>query len=104
MNEIDYIIDRSKDLLYLCNPLANQKCPKLTCFWDWTKYDDGGEPRCYKTTHEEFAARDAEGNPIVWPEGEKTVEKLKSSMATDPWKGLKQKRKAVKSTMHARKT
>lgn len=101
MNEKDYIVDRPKDLLYLCNPLANQKCPKLTCFWDWNKHDDGTEPICYKTCHEEFAARDAEGNPIVWPEGEKTVKK---SMATDAWKDLKQKRKTVKAAMHARKT
>lgn len=104
MNENDYIIDRSKDLLYLCNPLANQKCPKMTCFWDWTKHDDGTEPRCYKTCHEEFAARDAEGNPIVWPEGEKTVEKLKNSLQQMHGHVLKQKRKAVKSAMHARKT
>ena len=69
-------------LLYLCNPLANKDCNKLTCFWTaWQRNESNSLndpfPCCYKTCYEEFAARDIDGKPIVWPEGEETLRKWK---------------------------
>jgi hypothetical protein len=62
--------------LYLCNPLANKNCAKTCCFWPSLK-TPVDECLCYKTCFEEFAARDAEGNPIIWPAGEETLRKIK---------------------------
>lgn len=76
--------EQHRDLLYLCNPTANKNCRKTICFWNaWKRvHDNDYERMCYKTCHEEFAARDADGKPIVWPEGEETVRKSEALSET----------------------
>lgn len=73
------MIEKISGLLYLCNPLANEICRKDSCFWyAWKNTHDGNSwfP-CYKTCFEEYAARDAEGKPIVWPDGVVSLETVK---------------------------
>ena len=76
INKVSGEIGRSPNYaLYLCNPLANKDCKKSICFWTaWRRVHDGyADAVCFKTRHEEFAARNAEGKPIAWPEGEKDL-------------------------------
>ena len=81
-NELKFMYEKVSGLLYLCNPLANENCRKDCCFWyAWKNTNDGNSwfP-CYKTCFEEYAARDVEGKPIVWPYGgvsPETVEEVK---------------------------
>ena len=72
--------EKISGLLYLCNPLANKACKKSACFWySWKNgHDDNAWFPCYKTCFEEYAARDAEGNLIVWPEGVASPEAIEA--------------------------
>jgi len=79
-NELKFMNEKVSGLLYLCNPLANKACEKTACFWySWKNgHDDNSWFPCYKTCFEEYAARDAEGNPIVWPEGTASPEAIEA--------------------------
>lgn len=47
-------------VMYICNPEKNKACEKSACLANpYNKYGS-----CYCTTHEEYAMRDINGNPI----------------------------------------
>ena len=94
-NELRFMTEKVDGILYLCNPLANTGCCKTICFWNSWKVHDNDTCMCFKTCFKEYAARDAEGNPIVWPEGQETLRRLEEALEQE------NKRKNAKKTVRA---